>query len=75
MIIMIQDGTISFQNQSEKTVTFSQSFGKIPIVIANPISVHSDLNVYIEDVTISSFKISTSQNYTGNLNYQAFERE
>ena len=72
MIIMIQDGMVSFSNQSEKTVTFSQSFGKIPIIVVN---VDGDVNVHVSDITKTTFKVHTSQNYTGNLNYQAFERE
>lgn len=70
--IIIETQSVSFSDESSKTVNLSGGFVRVPnvTVIASD-ETDSNYNFFIDVVTRGSVTVGVSQNYTGTVNIHA----
>ena len=66
----IQSGTVNFDDQKEKTVTFPNPFSVVPVVLI-VLDYESNAVPYVINVTITGCKIKFKSKYTGNVIWEA----
>ena len=73
--LQIEAGKISFANQSQGTHTFSQPFSSAPTITAISVDSSSnnsaDVNVFVNTVSKTQVILETSENFTGEVHFQA----
>jgi hypothetical protein len=70
----MQSGTINFKNSKKAIIIFEREFNKVPRITLtyNDTSV---TNAYITNITKTKFTINFQNNWTGNVDWIALERE
>ena len=63
--MQISNQTVSFTNESSKTVSFSPVFDDIPSVSA--IAVSNNVEIFVSNLTIDSCTLNTSAPITGQV--------
>jgi len=73
--VVIEIGAVTFTGSSVETHVFSETFTSVPTVttVAHDYDENSsaDVNVFITSVTTTEFTVSTSQAFTGRVEFHA----
>ena len=64
-MLQIDTQTVSFSNQTTKSITFGIAFLGIPSVSAVPID--NDVNIFISNLTGTGCTLNSSAPFTGNV--------
>ena len=77
MSINIESGTVSFNEATSGTITFTLPYTKSPTVVVTSLDNGDDggnVNCFIDSVTVSSATVRTSSEFTGNIHYHVISR-
>ena len=76
MSINIESGTVSFNEATSGTITFTLSYAKSPTVVVASLDNNDggNVNCFIDSVTVSSATVRTSSEFTGNIHYHVISR-